>query len=194
MRKHLFAVAALALFLSAGAAAVHAQEGQMDAKAMEEMMMKLAAPGAPHQHLAQMTGNWTARVTMFSPGAEPTTTDGTYEGEMVLGGRYLLGRFHGTMMGQPMEGMSIDGFDNSKNEFFSLWFDNMGTGVFSSTGSLSADGKVATYHGKMAMGPMELPTRSTSEWLDKDTMKFTMWQSMGGQEMKSMEITYKRGK
>ena len=194
MRKHLFAVAALALFLSAGAASVRAQEGQMDSKAMEEMMMKLATPGAPHQHLAQMTGKWTARVTMFNPGAEPMTTDGTYEGEMVLGGRYLLARFHSTMMGQPMEGMSIDGYDNSKNEFFSLWFDNMGTGVFSSTGSLSADGKIATHHGKMTVGPMEMPTRSTSEWVDKDTVKFTMWQSMGGQEMKSMEITYKRGK
>lgn len=193
MRKlPLFAV--LTLTVLALAAPAFAQEGQMDPKAMEEMMMKLASPGAPHQHLAQMTGNWTARVTMFSPGAEPMTTDGTYEGEMVLGGRYLLARFHGNMMGMPMEGMSIDGYDNGKNEFFSLWFDNMGTGVFSSTGSLSADGKVATYHGTMAMGPMEMPTRSTSEWLDKDTMKFTMWQSMGGQEMKSMEITYKRGK
>lgn len=162
MRKHLFTVAALALALSIGATTAGAQEGQPDAKAMEEMMMKLAAPGAPHQHLAQMTGKFTARITMYSPGAEPMSSDGTYEGSMELGGRYLLGRFHGSYMGAPMEGMSIDGYDNAKNEFFSLWFDNFGTGVFSSTGSLSADGKVATYHGTMTMGPMEMPTRSTT--------------------------------
>jgi len=182
-------VTALAL-----AAPAFAQEGQMDPKAMEEMMMKLALPGAPHQHLALMTGKWTSRVTMFNPGAEPMSSDGTYEGEMVLGGRYLLGRFHGTYMGQPMEGLSIDGYDNGKKEFFSLWFDSMGTGYFSSTGTLSADGKVATYHGTMSIGPMEMPTRSESDQLDKDTVKFTMWQSMGGQETKSMEVLYKRVK
>ena len=194
MRKHLFAVAALALFLSAGAATVRAQEGQADAKAMEEMMMKLAAPGAPHAHLAQMAGKFTARITMYSPGSEPMSSDGTYEGTMELGGRYLLGHFHGSYMGQPMEGMSIDGYDNSKQEFFSLWFDNFGTGVFSSTGKLAADGKTVAYHGEMTMGPMTIPTREESTWLDKDTVKFTMWQSMGGQEMKSMEILYTRAK
>ena len=59
----------------------------------------------------------------------------------MLGGRYVLGRFSSTYLGQPMEGLSIDGYDNAKQEYFSLWFDTMGTGFYETHGQASADGK-----------------------------------------------------
>ncbi|MBK7670520.1 MAG: DUF1579 family protein [bacterium] len=189
MRKlTLFAV--LALSLLAFAAPAFAQEGQMDAKAMEAMMMQLMTPGAPHKDLARMEGKWTATITMYMEGAQ--TSEGTYEGEMVLGGRYLLGRYKNTYMGQPYEGLSLDGYDNSKQQFFSMWLDSMGTGYYLAHGTASADGKVVKHQGTMTMGPMEIPSRSETVYVDKDTVKFTMWQSMGGQESKAMEAVYKR--
>lgn len=189
MRKlTLFAV--LALSLLAFAAPALAQEGQMDAKAMEEMMMKLMTPGAPHKDLARMEGKWTATITMYMEGEQ--TSEGSYEGEMVLGGRYLLGRYKNTYMGQPYEGLSLDGFDNSKQQYFSMWLDSMGTGYYLAHGTASADGKVVKHQGTMTMGPMEIPSRSETVYMDKDTVKFTMWHSMGGQESKAMEAVYKR--
>jgi hypothetical protein len=190
MRKPLFA-AALALTVLAGSVNVQAQEGQMDAKIMEEMMMKLMTPGAPHQHLATMAGKWTTTQTMYVEGS-PQTSTGTYEGEVVLGGRYVLGRFKGAYMGQPFEGLSLDGFDNGKQEFFSIWLDTMGTGYYLTHGTASADGKTVSHKGTMTLGPLEMPTRAETVFVDKDTVTFTMWQSMGGPEMKSMEMTYKR--
>ncbi len=102
------------------------------------MMMQLATPGAPHQHLATLAGKWTTTHTTYMEEA-PETSTGAYEGEVVLGGRYILGRFKGMMM-----------------------------------------------------GPMEIPSRSETVFVDKDTVQFTMWHTMGGQEMKAMEMTYKR--
>jgi len=190
MRKPMIA-AVLTLAMLAGTVTARAQEGQMDPKAMEQMMMQLATPGAPHQQLATMAGKWTTTQTMYMEGT-PETTTGTYEGEVVLGGRYLLGRFKGMMMGQPFEGLSVDGYDNGKQEYFSLWFDMMGTGFYLAQGNASADGRTLSHKGTMTMGPMEIPSRSETVFVDKDTVKFTMWHTMGGQEAKAMEMTYKR--
>lgn len=192
MRKIL--IAALALTFLAGSLTAYAQDGQMNDKAMEEMMMKLATPGAPHQHLAEAAGKWTATMTMYMPGAEPMASTGTLDAEMALGGRYLISHYHSTFMGQPFEGMSLDGYDNGTQKFFNIWLDSMGTGYFLSEGTASADGKVYTYTGTMNMGPMSIPTRSEYTYPDKDTIKFVMWQTMGGQEAKSMEVVYKRAK
>ena len=193
MRKTLLLAILTAAALAASLPAL-AQEGQMDEQAMQEMMMKLAVPGAPHQHLAEAAGKWTSTMTMFMPGAEPMNMTGTYEAEMVLGGRYLVGHYHSSFMGQPFEGMSVDGYDNAKQEFFSMWFDSMGTGYFITKGQASADGKTYEYKGTMDMGPMQMPARTVTTYPDKDTMHFVMYQTMGGQESKSMEVTYKRVK
>ena len=193
MRK-LPLMAALGLLLLATAAPVLAQDGQMDPKAMEEMMMKLAAPGAPHQHLASLAGKWNATITMYMDGSTPSTSAGTLSYEPVLGGRYVLGRYQMTFMGQPMEGLSIDGFDNAKQEYFSLWFDSMGTGFYEARGKASADGKTVSLAGTMDMGPMQIPSRSETVYVDKDTIRFTMWHDMGGQEMKAMHMEYKRAR
>ncbi len=189
MRK-LTLIAVLSLSLLAFAAPAFAQEGQTDAKAMEEMMMKLMTPGTPHKDLARMEGKWTATITMYMEGAQ--TTEGTYEGEMVLGGRYLLGRYRNTFNGQPYEGLSLDGYDNGKQQYFSMWLDSLGTGYYLAHGTASADGKVVSHQGTMSIGPMEIPSRSETIYMDKDTVKFTMWQSMGGQESIAMEALYKR--
>lgn len=192
MRRTLSVTLSLALLLAT--APVLAQDGQMDPKAMEEMMLKLAAPGAPHEHLASLAGTWTATMTMYMDAATPSTSTGTITYEAVLGGRYLLGRYSSTFMGQPMEGLSIDGYDNLKREYFSLWFDTMGTGFYEARGQASADGKTVKHEGIMEMGPAKIPSRSETTYVDKDTVVFKMWHVMGGQEMKAMDMEYKRVK
>jgi len=193
MRKFLL-TAALACAVIAFVPAVRAQEGQMDPKAMEELMIKLMTPGEPHAHLAHMAGHWNITMTSYMEGPEPVTTSGTYEAESVLGGRYMLGRYHGTAMGQPFEGLSIDGFDNGKQQYFSIWLDSMGTGYYIAHGTASPDGKSFKHQGTMTFGPMEIPSRSETVIVDNNTVKFTMWHTMEGQEVKAMDMTYARAK
>jgi hypothetical protein len=192
MRKFLAlaAVAALAVF----ATVATAQDGTMDPQAMEEMMIRLATPGPQHDVLAKMAGDWTTTMTSYMDGPEPVTSTGTFHSEAALGGRYFVGRHVGTAMGQPFEGMSVDGFDNSTKKFFSFWIDNFGTGYYLAHGELAADGKTITHSGDMTFGPMTVPSRSETVFVDDDTIRFTMWHTMEEQEIKAMDLVYERAK
>jgi len=195
MRRSLVLVLSALALASGLGGAVAAQTGQgaepMDPKAMEALMMKLATPGKPHQQLMEMAGKWAVTTTMYLEGP-PQTSEGTAEFESVLGGRYVIGRYQGVSMGMPFEGMSIDGYDNGKDEFFSIWLDNFGTGYYIAHGTASPDGKTLNHSGTMVMGPLEIPSRSETVIVDRDNVTFTMWHTMSGQEAKAMEMVYKR--
>lgn len=166
----------------------------MDQKAMEKLMIEMMTPGPPHEHLANMAGKWTASMVSYLEGPEPVKSEGTYEAEVILGGRYVMGHYHSTAMGQPFEGLSIDGYDNGKQKFFSIWFDSFGTGFYEAWGDDTEDGKTYRHSGTMNFGPMEIPSRSKTVIIDKDTMEFARWHTMEGQEIKAMEVTYSRVK
>ena len=199
MRKSNSAVAVLLAggLLMAGSVAF-AQPEQAppgtDPAAMQEMMAKMM-PGEQHQKLAEMAGTWKTQQKMWmNPDMPPMESEGTCVYTAILGGRYVQGSYRGIVMGQPFEGFSIDGYDNYKGEYFSLWLDSMGTGYYISHGRASADGKTLTHEGKMfdPMAGSESPTRSVTQFVDKNTVKMTMYQLAGGQETKMMEITYTR--
>lgn len=109
-----------------------------------EANMAYMTPGEQHANLADHAGNWNVRTKMFmSPGAEAVEMDATADSEMVLGGRFLLEEFHGTMMGEPFDGLLIVGFNKLTSEYFSLWMDTWGTAVHSAKGAERADGSIA---------------------------------------------------
>jgi len=192
MRKVLVLAAVTALFAAALPAA--AQDGQMDPQAMEEMMVKLATPGPQHALLAKLVGEWKTTMTTYMDGPEPVTSTGTYKGEAVFGGRYFVGHHTGQAMGRDFAGMSIDGYDNSTQKYFSMWIDNFGTGYYLAHGELDADGKTLRHAGDMQFGPMTIPSRSETVFVSDDKVTFTMWHTMGGQEMKAMDLVYERVK
>jgi hypothetical protein len=182
------------LVLALAAPIARAQDDQMDPKAMEEMMTQLMTPGDQHALLATMAGQWNTTMVSYQEGPEPVTTHGTFTSEPVLGGRYMLGRYEGTAMGMPFEGLSIDGYDKGKQEFFSIWLDNFGTSYYIARGQLAEDGRTLTHSGTIEFGPMQVPSRSRTVMKDDDTVVFTMWHTMGGVEAKAMELTYNRTK
>jgi hypothetical protein len=163
-------------------------------QAMQEMMAKMM-PGEQHKALHHMVGKWKTHQRMWmTPGAPPMESEGACEYESMFGGRFVQGRFQGTMTGQPFEGFSIDGYDNFKQRYFSFWIDSMGTGYYVAHGTRSADGKTFTHEGMM-FDPMvgaDTPTRATTVLVDDKTVVFTMYQTISGQEHKGLEITYTR--
>ncbi|MBA3962453.1 MAG: DUF1579 domain-containing protein [Chthoniobacterales bacterium] len=173
--------------------------------AMMKQMMELAKPNENHKLLAQLTGTWTDTVKMWmAPGAPPSVSTGTAERRAVMDGRYYVAHFDGEMK-MPGEdgklknfrfhGMSIEGYDNVKKKFFSTWVDNMGTGILTSEGTYDPASKSFTYTAEMEMIPgQKTKAREVLKIVDADHHTLEWYEDRGGQENKTMEITYTRKK
>lgn len=186
--------AALLTATSASAQADKPSGGADQAAAMEKMMAMMQ-PGPEHKQLAKLVGKWKSVNKMWmDPAAPPMESTGTMEYVSVMEGRYLHGSYKSTVMGMPFEGMSVDGYDRYKQQYFSLWFDNMGTGFIDQRGTCSADGKTMTFKGMMFNPQLgkESPVRAVSTWLNDNTIRYEMFETKGGKEGKSMEIAYTR--
>ncbi len=180
------------LVLAASGSAL-AQTGQNDADMQK--MMEMMQPGPEHKMMMKMVGKWSATGKMWmDTSAPPMESTGVTEYTTTLDGRYFLGTYKGAWMGMPFEGRSIDGFDRYAKEYFSYWYDNMGTGMMAMRGTASADGKVITLTGT-AFDPMVGAVgtfKSVTTWVDDNTMKFEMFSVKDGKDIKSMEMIYTR--
>ena len=125
-------------------------EGAMtpEMAAMMEAWEKAATPGPNHELMASFAGEWTFTTTSWmAPDAPPQETTGTMTSKAILGGRFVVDAVHGTMMGQPFEGMGVSGFDNVKGKFVSVWVDSMGTGIMTAEGDYDPRTKTMTMFG-----------------------------------------------
>ena len=163
-------------------------------KAMMEAMTKAATPGAEHQNLAKMAGDWTYDSSMtMMPGQPPMQSTGTMHAEMAVGGRYLFSTWKGKMGDMDFEGHGVDAYDNVAKQYESSWVDNMSTGIMYGTGTCEG----GTCNAKMEMwDPMsgqKTTSRSTMTWMGNDSFKMEMFgPGPDGKEMKFMEIVAKR--
>ena len=168
----------------------------------EAEMMKAwvdyATPGEPHKLLARYEGTWKAVVKSWGdPSKPPEVSEGTMESRMVLGGRYLADRYEGTAMGQPVTGIGMTGYENYRKHFFGTWFDSMGTGFMSTTGTLDASGKVMTSWGTMddPAAKKSVKVKIVGTWIDDDFHRFEMFTpGPNGKLVKSLEMLYQRQK
>ena len=192
------ALSLLALATPAPAPAQHTHEtkpaepagGGMSEADMQKMM-QAATPGAEHQHLAKMAGDWTFTNTMWmAPGQPPMQSTGTMHGEMTMGGRYLVADWKGDFMGQPFHGRATSAYNNVAKRFEDTWVDSMGTGIMYSTGSCDAKG-VCSFSGEGwdPISGQKMTMRSVMSWVDEKTFKTEMFgPGPDGKEMKMMEI------
>ena len=168
-------------------------------EAMMKSMMEAAAVGPQHKALEPMVGKF-KYVNKFKmdPAQDWVTSEGDYEGEMALGGRYLMSTVKGPMMGSHFEGMGCLGYDNTLKKYVAGWIDNMGTGVMRSEGTSNDNGKTITFGGEM-MCPVEHTMKQYKYAYEiKSNDEFTMrWWSPSmsdGKMFESMVITYTRVK
>lgn len=168
----------------------------------DEMMKKwkeFSTPGEAHKFLGTFAGKWTYTSKSWeSKDAKAEESTGKATMKMIMGGRYLQQDVKGKMMGMNYEGMGITGYDNLKKKTITTWMDNMGTGMVVGSGDLDLQKKLITEQGEFSC-PMEADSSRNyrSEWsvLDKNTMTFTMYHTPAGKdEMKMMEMVYKRAK
>ena len=197
MRNRFRLVAAMALIGTVlSAAPVSAQE---PAKTMEEgegtvmaAYMAAATPGAEHGRLAAMTGKYTVTVKWWmDPSAEPQVSTASVERKMILGGRYLVAKHDGQVMGQPFEGMGMTAYDNVEQQYVSTWMDTMGTGIMRMTGNFDAYGKVLTMWGESMDPYTKKATKMKITTIVTDTGEVSEMYMIGddGSEWKMMEFT-----
>ena len=170
-------------------------ETQMDPEQMMELWKQAATPGEPHRLFSALAGSWTTQTKEWmEPGKPPVESSGTAEMKMLLDGRFLCQEFTGRLMGQPFNGIGIDGYDNMTKKYVTAWMDSMGTGIFMMEGTASADGKTITLRGSHPEpGGGTMTHRAVWKILDENNQTFEMYGAHHGRkEMKVLEIAYQR--
>jgi hypothetical protein len=195
--KALALAATFILLISSSVVAV-AQETKTEDQKMMEAYMKYAMPDENHEFLKKFAGTWDVESKMWiKPGTEPSVSNLTSEGKMILGGRYLYFVFTGTMMGQPFKGIQIVGYDKFEKKYRTFWIDNTSTPFFLTSGNLDESGKVLTEKGTwpdfMTGGTSKV--KAVTKVVSDDKIIYEMYMiGPDGKEFKSMENTSTRKK
>jgi hypothetical protein len=169
------------------------QDGQ-DADKMKEMMekyMQAAQPGEQHAMLAALEGAWQQSCDFSTPGSPSQVTPGKAVYRSILGGRFVTGETRAKLampgMAEPQDwqAFSILGYDNVLKQYQSVWIDSMGTGIYTSSGTADASGKVITLDGVMkdAMTPAGRAFKVVINMADGKKRVTELWDSMGGKDM-----------
>ena len=99
-------------------------------------------------------------------------------------------------MDMPFEGVGLEGYDNFRKHYNSIWLDNMGTMISSMTGTCDESGRRCTYFGRMddpLTGEIGRMHRSTIQWINPSKAVFELHTPMqGGEWFRMLEITYTR--
>lgn len=172
-----------------------AQEDTMEMSPEMKAWMEYMTPGETHKILAASDGEWKTKITYWmKPGEEPTITQGTTVNEMILGGRYQKSTHKGNMMGMPFEGINILAFDNARKEYYSIWIDNMSTGMMSSRGKFNEESGEVEMKGTYVdpMTSNEEPFRQVFKVLNDNHQVFEMFMYHDGKEFKNMVVEYTR--
>lgn len=183
-----------------------------DREAQLEGMKKWLAsisPSRHHEKLGQFVGDWDVvfKVYMGGPGSPPMETRGTSEINWVLGKRFIMEKYKGTMIlpdlatggmrKSPMDGIGFRGYDNYRNMYTGLWMSNGATNVISHTGSVDPSGKVFRSYGEMDEPMLNVTGRTVKtemKVIDKDRHTVKIIDLHAGDEYLVLELAYTRKK
>ena len=105
-----------------------------------------SAPSPAHEKLMQLAGEYTtAGEFFFKPGGKPIESAGTATLTAALGGRFLMEQNTGTMMGTPVEGSRMYGFNNGTGKYEAAWMYTSSTAIMNLSGTSADGGKTIVY-------------------------------------------------
>jgi hypothetical protein len=154
-----------------------ATEPNAELAAMMARARRFVQPGEHHALLERFLGRWTTETRFFmGPQASPPE-EGTAEGTWLMEGRWMQLRSSGQMMGMPMQGQSVLGYDNFKMSYVVSSVSTMDTAMHYAEGDLDQGGRTLLLYGTL------------DEYLtgEHDKMVKTIWRFPADDEM-VMEI------
>ena len=131
----------------------------------------------PHADLAKFAGEWTGTTkTWFEPDVVADESPMTGTIKVILGGRFLMHEYSGSLQRKPFEGVAIFGFDIATNKFQMAWVDSfhMSSGIMFSEGDA---GEKFSAFGTYFTGP-NTPRwgwRTELEMIDEDNIVITAY-------------------
>lgn len=163
---------------------------------MSKSKFDISLESGIHAKLSTLIGSWKGTTkTWFEPGvvADESEMLGTFR--PVLGGRFVMHEYSGTLSGKPFEGIAIYGYDIPNDTFQCSWIDSfhMGTGIMLSNGAATENGSsvLGSYGGPGI--PVPWGWRTVTELKSPDTLVITAYNiSPEGQEDKATETIYTR--
>jgi hypothetical protein len=190
------AIVLLAVLLAVVPALAQETQPKTEQQKAMEAYMKMGAVTENHEFLKKYAGAWDCQVkSWMAPGQPPAVNPGSFQGEMVLDGRFLMMRFKGEMFGQPFAGLQIIGFDNMQQKYNTLWLDNTSTFFFMTTGTRQDNVISESGLWPDPLTGAQAPVKARTTWTGADEYVYEQFMVMPDQsEFKSMEMTCKRRK
>ena len=162
----------------------------------------IAKPNANHKLLGELTGTWNyvLKISM-GPNKPVVETDGIVVRKAIMDGRYYLADFavemlpgaDGKLQKANFKGKSIEGYDNVKRKFVSIWIDNGSTGPTTFEGTYDPAARSLTYTSETEQQPgKKTKVREVIKVTDSNHYRLDWYEEHGGREIKTIEISYTR--
>lgn len=173
--------------------------GGMSPEKMAEMMkkwMEASKPGEFHARLGRFIGRWDTETTVYGMGPAPMKSKGEAETRWLFEGRWLVTESKGSMMGMPLQGFGIQGYDNFRKQYVGMWVDSLGTAMLTMSGPPSRDGKLESQWGLMdepMTGEVGKHVKYVTRVISDDKFVFEIHDlAIGGDKTKVIEIVHTR--
>jgi hypothetical protein len=163
-----------------------------------EQIALLSVPGEAHKKLAAFVGSWNQEVTIHNAGTtEPLKLTATATYELILDGRYVMGRYSGTdESGSPFEAIDIIGYDAFRNEYINIWLSNQSTSPTFFSGEMNKGENVLTMNGKFddtMTGVQGQAVKTKLRFVDDNTLEYqSSTKGADGKFILAVEVKSKR--
>jgi hypothetical protein len=172
---------------------------QFDPAGMQKYM-EMCTPDFHHKKLGDWLGAWDTETRIWEggPGSKPMVSKGTATFEWLAENRWLQQKTDGQMMGFPLRGFGLLGFDKYKQKYVGSWCDSMTTTLLHFEGNFDRTDKTLLLYGSMdepMSGEHDKCVKYVWRLADKDKMVFEVHDlPIGEENTKVVEITYTRKK
>lgn len=150
-----------------------------------------------HKELKELAGEWQGTAkTWFEPGILADESPVSGKISSILGGRFILHEYKGSIEGKTLEGVNIIGFDCMTGKYQSAWVDSfhMGTAIMISEGKQGIENlDVMGHYDTNEEGTEKWGWRTELNIIDTNNIIITSYNVMPtGVEAKATEIIYYR--
>lgn len=147
-----------------------------------------------HALLARHAGTWDAAIEAYPRPDGPPVVSAGVETNRLVGGLWLVTEFRGEILGRPVEGHGLLGYDPARRRYVNAWVDTLSFGI--STGQFTFDPATATLAGVVEGPDMTgAPVRARHElrYAGEDRRVLTVHATdEAGRASLALRITYTR--